>query len=105
MTGTALVGQVVLYRLPGDSWVRGTVAGSSRTTWLSLVVLYRPVRQHLCPRVRRGAVAARRGLARPRRSMGAPPARCALALLPLNGTAVMGLPADGPDAGFQLELE
>ncbi len=31
--------------------------------------------------------------------MGAPPSRCSLARLPFSGTTVMGLPADGPDAG------
>ena len=40
LTGTALVGQTVLYRWPGDGWVRGTVAGRSRTAGFSHVVRY-----------------------------------------------------------------
>jgi hypothetical protein len=40
LTGTALVGQTVLYRWPVDSWVRGTVAGRSRTPGFSHVVRY-----------------------------------------------------------------
>ncbi len=40
LTGTALVGQTVLYRWPGDGWVRGTVTGRSRTAGFSHVVRY-----------------------------------------------------------------
>jgi hypothetical protein len=39
-TGTALVGQAVLYRWPVDGWVRGTVTGRSRTAGFSHVVRY-----------------------------------------------------------------
>ncbi len=40
LTGTALVGQAVLYRWPVDGWIRGTVAGRSRKTGFSHVVRY-----------------------------------------------------------------
>ncbi len=40
LTGTALVGQAVLYRWSVDGWVRGTAAGRSRTAGFSHVVRY-----------------------------------------------------------------
>ena len=40
LTGTALVGQAVLYRWPVDGWVRGTVTGRSRAAGFSHVVRY-----------------------------------------------------------------
>ncbi len=42
LTGRALVagGQAVLYHWPVDGWVRGTVAGHSRTVGFSHVVRY-----------------------------------------------------------------
>jgi hypothetical protein len=40
LTGTALVGQAVLYRWPLEGWVRGTVAGRSRAAGFSHVVRY-----------------------------------------------------------------
>ncbi len=41
LTGTALVGQAVLYRWPPvDGWIRGTVTGRSRTAGFSHVVRY-----------------------------------------------------------------
>jgi hypothetical protein len=40
LTGTALVGQVVLYHWPVEGWVRGTVAARSRAAGFSHVVRY-----------------------------------------------------------------
>jgi hypothetical protein len=57
LTGTALVGQEVLYRWPVDDWVRGINA----------------------------------------------PSRHSLVWIPFSRTTVMGLPADGPDTGHQLQ--
>ncbi len=80
-------------------WVRGTVAARSRAAGFSHVVL----RQRFCPLVGGGTLAARRGFARPGRSMGAPPSRSrsTLTRLPFSGTTVMGLLADGPDTGHK----
>ena len=52
------------------------------------------LRQHVGARVDGEALASRRGLARPGRALGTPPA-CALAWLPFSRTHVMGLPARG----------
>ena len=40
VAGTALVGQVVLYRWPAEGWVRGTVTGRSRAAGFSHLVRY-----------------------------------------------------------------
>ena len=95
LAGAALVGQAVLYRWPVEGWVRGTVAGRSRAAGFSHV--------HVRPRDGGGALAARRSLARPGRPMGAPSSRRVLVGLPFSGTTVMGLLADGPGAGCQLQ--
>ena len=42
VSGSALVGRVVLFRWPADGWVRGTVARRSRATGFSHVVRYGP---------------------------------------------------------------
>ena len=57
------------------------------------------LRPHVGARVGGDALASRRGLARPGRALGAPPA-CALAWLPFSRTPVMDLPAwGGPGLG------
>ena len=53
------------------------------------------LRLYIRPRVGGGALAARRGLARPGRPMGASPSHPALVWLPFSGTTVMGLPPTG----------
>ena len=91
LTGAALVGRAVLYRWPAEGWVRGTVVRRTRAAGFTHVVRNG---QHVGARVGRVALASRRGLERPGRALGAPPA-CALAWLPFSRTPVMGLPARG----------
>ena len=89
----------VTYRMAsGGSWdsdIRVPFAAPS----LSRGALRGALRPHVGARAGRDALASRRGLARPGRALGAPPA-CAFAWLPFSRTPVTGLPArDGPGLG------